>query len=185
MDNSVADSRGDEVKLMDMHRQKILKEERSYAEFRYAWKQSDVNPRKGIQERATYFKVPQRGEAVTLYGLKSRASLNGMQAEVIESSPADDGSISVRIRGGERKFRVHPSRLKPLPGASTSTLPSISLAPWCKQPAEACQSCLSIAAPPSSLGDAEMQALHQYLTSQNPGAHSFQRRSKSASAIRR
>merc|ERR1712118_613294 len=121
--------------------------------------------------------VPQRGEAVTLWGLKSRASLNGMQAEVLEASPAEDGSISVRIKGGERKFRVHPSRLKPVDSASTPTLPSISLSPWCKEQAEPCSSCLSVAAPPSSLHATEIQALKKYLKPEKPDAYSFQRRS--------
>merc|ERR1711998_708192 len=103
-----------------------------------------------------------------------------MQAEVLESSPADDGSINVRIRGGEKRFRVHPSRLKPVSSASTPTLPSITLSPWCKQPQEACRSCLTVAAPPSSLGMAEVNALQRYLQRQGPDVHRSPHRSKSS-----
>jgi hypothetical protein len=156
------DGPGDATKVDEMWRMRLQKEAQLQAEARYAWNETDELPR--VRETPVYFRVPRKGEPVQFWGLRSRPKLNGVRAEVLDGINSG-GLVDVRVAGGKRKLRVHPSRLRPATSASSPVLPTLSPSPWSRpSTTPAGSSCLTVAAPESFLGVEELQAIRRYLS---------------------
>lgn len=79
--------------------------------------------------------LPERGEAVEVFGMRSRPELNGLVCQVMDPELDSLGCVTVRVRGesggGVRRkhMRIHSCRLRPVEEASALSIPSFMTPP--------------------------------------------------------
>eukprot|EP00747_Dinoflagellata_sp_TGD_P166572 gnl/TRDRNA2_/TRDRNA2_189554_c0_seq1.p1 gnl/TRDRNA2_/TRDRNA2_189554_c0~~gnl/TRDRNA2_/TRDRNA2_189554_c0_seq1.p1 ORF type:complete len:220 (+),score=34.36 gnl/TRDRNA2_/TRDRNA2_189554_c0_seq1:88-747(+) len=75
------------------------------------------------------FRVPQKGDSVTVNGMRRRPELNGARGEIVSNSMDECGRVTVRVfdaQAGPRNMMIQPSRLALVTGPHSSSMPQLT-----------------------------------------------------------